>query len=171
MAATHEPKPSMDGIQANHGPGHGKDNRQYLKLGLELAADFVVMFLVMYAMIATLDHFYLNISNVYMTMMMVAPMTLLMLIFMRGMYPSKPRNRIVIALAILAFATGWFGMRTQLGVDDAQLVRSMIPHHSGAILMCREAKLSDPEIKKLCDDIIQAQEKEIGQMKRALERL
>ena len=94
-----------------------------------------------------------------------------MLVFMRDMFQSMPRNLLVIGLAVLFFAVGWFGMRTQLGVDDAQLVRSMIPHHSGAILMCREAKLSNPEIKKLCDDIIQAQEKEIGQMKRALERL
>jgi hypothetical protein len=48
-------------------------------LGLELAADFVVMYLVMYNMIATLDHLYLNINNnVYMTLMMVAPMAVIM---------------------------------------------------------------------------------------------
>lgn len=97
------------------------------------------MFFVMYAMIATLDHLYFNISNVYMTMMM--------------------------------FTTGWAGMRLQLGVGDAQLVRSMIPHHSGAILMCREAKLSDPEVVKLCRDIIAAQKQEIGQLERILQRL
>lgn len=170
MTLSHDAQKSSNVAHSAHASDHG-NNGGYLKLGLELIADFVLMFFIMYAMIATLDHFYFNISNVYMTLMMVAPMALLMLIFMRDMFQSMPRNLLVIGLAVLFFAVGWFGMRTQLGVDDAQLVRSMIPHHSGAILMCREAKLSDPEIKKLCDDIIQAQEKEIGQMKRALERL
>lgn len=169
MTPTHHPKNANHDMHGQDAAGHG-DDRSYLTLGLELAADFVVMFFVMYAMIATLDHFYFNISNVYMTMMMVAPMTLLMLVFMRQMFQSRLRNIVVVGLAIAVFAVGWIGMRTQLGVGDAQLVRSMIPHHSGAILMCREAKLSDPEIRKLCDDIIKAQEKEIGQMKRALER-
>ena len=150
--------------------GHG-DSGPYKSLAVELAADFAVMFVAMYAMIATLDHFYFNISNVYMTMIMIGPMALLMLFFMRAMYPSKQRNLVVIGLAILVFATGWYGMRSQLGVGDAQLVRSMIPHHSGAILMCREAKLSDPEVAKLCRDIIAAQEKEIGQMEQILKRL
>ena len=170
MTTSHDAPKSSDVAHSAHASDHG-NNGGYLKLGLELIADFVLMFFIMYSMMASLDHFYFNISNVYMTLMMVAPMALLMLIFMRDMFQSRPRNLLVIGVAVLFFAVGWFGMRTQLGVDDAQLVRSMIPHHSGAILMCREAKLSDPEIKKLCDDIIQAQEKEIGQMKRALERL
>ena len=170
MTSLHNAPKSADVAHSAHASDNG-NNGPYLKLGLELVADFALMFFIMYAMIATLDHFYFNIGNVYMTLMMVAPMALLMLVFMRDMFQSAPRNLLVIGLAVLFFAVGWFGMRTQLGVDDAQLVRSMIPHHSGAILMCREAKLSDPEIKKLCDDIIQAQEKEIGQMRRALERL
>lgn len=165
--ASHHGQASPDHA-ANGERGNGKS---YLTLGLELAADFVVMFLVMYAMIATLDHFYFNIGNVYMTMMMVAPMALLMLVFMRHMFRSKRGNLVVTIIAIATFATGWIGMRTQAGVDDAQFVRSMIPHHSGAILMCREAKLSDPELVQLCREIIAAQDREISQMKRILERL
>lgn len=152
-------------------PAERENGKSYLTLGLELAADFIVMFFVMYAMIATLDHFYFNIGNVYMTLMMVAPMALLMLVFMRHMFRSKLGNLVVTVVAIGIFATGWIGMRTQAGVGDAQFVRSMIPHHSGAILMCREAKLSDPELVQLCRDIIAAQDREIGQMKRILERL
>lgn len=170
MTATHDPQVNPSGESRQHAADQGS-NRSYLTLSLELAADFAVMFFVMYAMIATLDHLYLNIGNVYMTMMMVAPMALLMLVFMRHMYRSRRGNMIVIMLAIAIFALGWFGMRTQLGVGDAQLVRSMIPHHSGAILMCREAKLSDPELIELCRGIIDAQEREIGQMERILQRL
>ncbi len=145
--------------------------RPYAMLGLEIIADFIVMFLAMYAMIASLDHFYLNIGNVYMTLMMVAPMTLLMLFFMRHMYTWKAANLIVVLAAVALFAVGWFGMRTQAGVNDAQFVRSMIPHHSGAILMCKNAKLSDPQLVKLCRDIIAAQQREIGEMTDILARV
>jgi hypothetical protein len=160
---------------AHRNKEHGRSQRgksnSYLTLGLELAADFFVMFFVMYAMIATLDHFYFNIGNVYMTLMMVAPMALLMLVFMRHMFSSKRGNVAVAAIACGLFAAGWLGMRTQAGVGDEQLVRSMIPHHSGAILMCREAKLADPELVQLCREIVAAQEREIGEMKRILKRL
>lgn len=170
MASTHHQSSDSHGNDANQPSMHG-GHRNYLSLGRELAADFVVMFFVMYTMIATLDHLYLNISNVYMTMMMVAPMAVLMLVFMRHMFQSRPKNMAVIAIAVAVFAVGWFGMRQQVAVGDAQLVRSMIPHHSGAILMCREAKLSDPELIELCREIIDAQEQEIGQMERILQRL
>lgn len=171
----------MDNGHNSHSPSHGGATLQaqspratgnsYGTLFLELVADFAVMFFVMYAMIATLDHFYLNISNVYMTLMMVAPMALLMLVFMRHMFRSKRANLVVTLLAVGLFATGWFGMRTQMGVGDAQLVRSMIPHHSGAILMCRKAKLSDPELIQLCRDIVGAQRREVNQMEHILSRL
>ncbi len=60
----------------------------YTRLGAELAADFVIMYLVMYTMIASLAHLRLNLNNVYMTLMMIAPMALVMLWTMRSMFPS-----------------------------------------------------------------------------------
>jgi uncharacterized protein (DUF305 family) len=56
-------------------------------------------------------------------------------------------------------------------IDDNQFIGSMIPHHSGAILMCREADLVDPELVALCGEITAAQRKEIEQMERIQERL
>ena len=149
--------------------GHGA--HPYRKLFAELALDFVIMFFVMYAMIASAEHLYFNIGNVYMTLMMVAPMMALMIFFMGKMYPSPRANRMLIGLAALIFAVGWFGMREQLGVGDAQFLRSMIPHHSGAILMCEKAKLSDPETVRLCQNIIAAQQREIAQMQTILTRV
>jgi len=46
----------------------------------------------------------------------------------------------------------------------------MIPHHSGAILMCEQAAITDPEIVALCGDIVKAQRDEIAQMKAILAR-
>lgn len=143
----------------------------YLKLGLELVIHFVIMYLVMYTMVASLSHFRLNLNNLYMTLMMVTPMALLMLVLMRHMYPSKRINIVVSATAIVVFALSFWGMRTQMAVSDEEFLRSMIPHHSGAILMCREAAIADPEVRQLCRDIVESQEREITQMEAILDRM
>ena len=156
--------------QVKHLTDH-KMTGSYRRLGVELTIDFVDMYLVMYTMIATLDHFYLNINNVYMTLMMVAPMTLVMLVAMRSMYQSPRLNLIVGAGAVLIFVVSFVAMRTQALVGDKEFLRSMIPHHSGAILMCEQASIKDPEIKTLCEGIISAQKTEIVKMKAILERL
>lgn len=142
----------------------------YLRLGLELAIDFIVMYLVMYTMIATLAHFHLNLNNVYMTLMMLAPMTVIMLVSMRSMFPSRRTNLALCAGAIVIFLVSFIGMRTQAGVGNAEFLRSMIPHHSGAILMCEQASVTDPEIVALCRSIIESQQKEIAQMQAILQR-
>lgn len=142
----------------------------YRSFAIELTLDFIIMYLVMYTMIASLDHFYFNLNNVYMTLMMVSPMAILMLVFMRPMYPSKKTNLLIGGAAALVFAVSFWGMRTQAAVGDTEFLRSMIPHHSGAILMCREASLKDPEVLALCDGIVRSQEREIAQMKAILAR-
>jgi uncharacterized protein (DUF305 family) len=62
-------------------------------------------------------------------------------------------------------------IKQQSAVSDRQFLRSMIPHHAGAILMCEEAEITDPEIKKLCESIRTSQEKEIAQMKSKLKEI
>ena len=47
----------------------------------------------------------------------------------------------------------------------------MIPHHSIAILTSERANISDPRVRKLADDIIKAQKKEIQEMKALIEDL
>jgi uncharacterized protein (DUF305 family) len=69
------------------------------------------------------------------------------------------------------FVLALAGIRSQAAIGDRQFVRSMIPHHSGAILMCREASLADAELRRLCDEISAGQREEIEQMERILARL
>jgi hypothetical protein len=152
----------------HHGP---HDKCRYVQFGVELVIDFIIMFLVMYTMIATIGHLYLNINNFYMTLMMVAPMALVMLISMRSMFPKKNLNMMIGTVAVLVFSLSFIAMRTQAAVGDVQFLRSMIPHHSGAILMCEEASIKDPEIATLCREIIIGQQKEISQMQAILQRL
>ena len=143
----------------------------YGKLGLNLAISAAIMYFVMFAMIAGLGDFYNNLNMLYMALMMVAPMAVLMLVMMGTMYSNRRLNWIIsigfAAVFVLAFA----GIRSQAGIGDRQFVRSMIPHHSGAILMCRQASLADAELRRLCDDISAGQREEIEQMERILARL
>jgi hypothetical protein len=108
-----------------HGQGH------YRHLAVELVVDFAIMYLVMYTMIATLDHFHFNLNNVYMTLMMVAPMAAVMLLAMRAMFPSRRTNIMILLGAAAVFAASFVGMRTQAAIGDTEFLRSMIPHHSG----------------------------------------
>ena len=62
----------------------------------------------------------------------------------------------------------WTAIRMQAAVNDQQFVRSMIPHHAGAILMCTKNRLRDPDLQQLCREIIRSQEAEIERMKAEL---
>ncbi|ASN53434.1 MULTISPECIES: DUF305 domain-containing protein [Sinomonas] len=142
----------------------------YWKLALTLAVSFVIMLLLTYSMIRTWDHFYLNLANAYMALMMVAPMGILMLAVMWGMFKDKRLNIILMAVLAVLFAVVFAFGRFETFIGDRQFLESMIPHHSRAILMCQEASITDPEIKDLCDEIVSSQQKEIDQMKAILER-
>ena len=142
----------------------------YKGLTIELAIDFVIMYFVMYTMIASLNHLYLNINNVYMTLMMVTPMAIVMLVAMRSMFPSKRVNMGIVVGAIIVFVASFIAMRTQAAVGNEQFLRSMIPHHSGAILMCEQSAITDPELAALCEEIVKSQKAEIEQMQRILQR-
>lgn len=75
------------------------------------------------------------------------------------------------AFSVGLFFISLFFIRGQVFVNDTQFLRSMIPHHSSAITMCRESSLSDPEVIELCESIITAQQQEIDQMNSILKRL
>ena len=76
----------------------------------------------------------------------------------------------IIAGSVLAGLIFFLLIRQQTAISDRQFLRSMIPHHAGAILMCEQATINDPEIQELCGAIISSQQSEIDQMKAILER-
>jgi len=161
MKNEHENMKNEDGMMKNH----------YLRLLLMALLSFASMYVLMYAMVKTFADVYPNINQFYMAGLMTAPMVLIELVLMGGMYHNKKLNLAIIALSAIALAGFWFSIRQQTLVADKQFLKSMIPHHSGAILMCREAVITDPEIKQLCGDIINSQAKEIQQMNEILNRL
>lgn len=136
----------------------------YKTFFLMIGMSAVTMFLAMYAMIASLAHFVVNLNMIYMTGLMVAPMTVIMLLFMLHMFKDKRMNSIIIASSAVLFVACLFGIRTQTPIGDAGLLRAMIPHHSSAIVICEHAKLSDLDVQALCKSIVVAQKKEIAEM-------
>lgn len=150
---------------------HEMQKSDYPRFVLELIVDFVIMYLVMYTMINTIDNFHFNLNNAYMTLMMVAPMAIVMTVAMPSMFRSRRVNTFIIAAGVSIFLLSFIGMRTQAGIGDKEFIRAMVPHHSGAILMCREAAISDMELMDLCQQIIKSQQEEIDTMEKILARL
>ena len=146
----------------------GMTSRHYKMLGLNLAISLIIMYIVMFTMIWDADDFVNNVNMFYMALTMATPMGILMLLMMRMMYPDQRLNLMLYAVFALLFILGFWGTRAQWLVGDRQFVRAMIPHHSGAILMCNRASLQDAELRDLCfkpDGIVESQKREIAQMK------
>ena len=140
----------------------------YPKLALMVVLSFIVMYILMYAMVDRLDNVLPNINQFYMAGLMTSAMVVIEIVIMSMMYHNRKWNIIIIALSLLVLIGCYAGIREQIGVSDKQFLKSMIPHHSAAILMCKSTDLTDPEIKQLCDDIIAGQQAEIDQMKEKL---
>jgi uncharacterized protein (DUF305 family) len=142
----------------------------YSSLVFQTTISGIIMYLVMFVMIDSLRDFYNNLNMFYMTLMMVAPMVVLMILSMGYMFASTRANTAIVIGSVLVFFISFGLIRTQTTIDDTAFLRSMIPHHSGAVLMCREAAISDPEIAALCRQIIRSQREEIAQMEAILAR-
>ena len=153
---------------ASHGSSGQTHHGHYGRLLLMMALSFLAMYALMYAMVDQWANVYHNVNQFYMAGLMAAPMLLIELWLMSSMYPDRRRNLILAGVTVAFMLFCWWGIRTQAAVTDRQFIRSMIPHHAGAILMCEENRLKDPELVKLCQEIITSQKQEIAQMKQLL---
>jgi len=79
-------------------------------------------------------------------------------------------NQVVFIVGIIFTIVTTLIIRDQLFVDDDQWLRRMISHHSTALTTSHKIKerTKNAELKKLAEDIIDTQEREIAQMKRLL---
>ena len=155
----------------DHGENHGSHARPYRMLAINMALSLFVMYIVMFSMIDEWRDFRNNPNMFYMALTMWAPMGVFMLATMPRMYPDRRVNLALYAAFVLITAGSYWATREQMAIGDRTFIASMVPHHSGAILMCREAELTDAELIDLCRDISSAQRREIEQMNRIDERL
>jgi uncharacterized protein (DUF305 family) len=150
--------------------GHSKTGH-YGGLALMVLLSFVSMYVLMYAMVDVFDNVQHSLNQVYMAGLMTAPMVIIELALMRSMYSNKKLNAMLLGASVVALIVFWALIRNQAAISDKQFLRSMIPHHAGAVLMCNEAPVVDPEVKQLCRGIISGQQAEIRQMKAKLREL
>lgn len=137
----------------------------YKKLLSMMVLSFASMYILMYAMVDQFANVIPNINQFYMAGLMAAPMVLIELVLMRHMYKDKKLNMIIMAASVLALAVFFICIRQQTGVSDKQFLKSMVPHHAAAILMCQKTEIENAEIKSLCNSIVTGQKQEIEQMK------
>tara|TARA_R110000787_G_scaffold113284_1_gene222446 strand:- start:1207 stop:1701 length:495 start_codon:yes stop_codon:yes gene_type:complete len=144
----------------------------YTKFVLMLAASFVAMYITMYLNSYAIDHVYFSLTRFYMSCLGISAMAIIMFVAMRNMYKNKNKNIGIVAGSIILFITALGLVRTQAPIiGDVLWMKAMIPHHSIAILTSERAAIEDPEVKKLAEDIIKAQKKEIADMKRMINRI
>jgi hypothetical protein len=143
----------------------------YVKFGVMMLTSFVLMYGIMFLNVASVDHVYFSLMRNYMTLLMVSVMAFTMLLFMWSMYKNIKINVAILVGSVLIFGLTLFGVRTQTPISDVQWMQAMIPHHSSAILTSSQVQFSDPEVQKLADEIIEAQVREIEQMKAMIKRL
>lgn len=136
-----------------------------------IATSTTVMLGLMYLNTYSADHIFWSDTRGYMALIMGATMAIVMLAFMLHMYTDKKLNVAIFAGSALVFAASLYLVRSQTTVQDVDWMAAMIPHHSIAILTSERAELSDPRVKKLAVDIIEAQRREIAEMKALIENL
>lgn len=145
--------------------------KAYGKFLAMILASSVLMYIVMYLNTYQLDHVYFSEMRLYMTILSACTMAVVMLLFMMNMLKNKRLNAAIIALSIVVFAGSFYLMRNQTTIDEVDWMEGMIPHHSIAILTSERADIKDPRVRKLADDIIEAQREEIQEMKELIEEL
>ena len=145
--------------------------KMYPKFFLMIVVSTIVMFVLMYLNTYELDHIFFSETRAYMALVMGATMAVIMLLFMRAMYRDKRVNRMILLGSVLVFAVSLWLVRSQVTIEDASWMRAMIPHHSIAILTSERANIKDPRVRNLADGIIEAQRREIGEMKALIQDL
>ncbi len=144
---------------------------KYTKFSIMIATSTLVMFILMYLNTFQMDHVFFSETRAYMALVMGAAMAIIMLAFMLHMYPSAGANVAILILAVIVFSGALWLVRSQRTVEDVSWMKAMIPHHSIAILTSERAQISDPRVRKLADSIIEAQRKEIAEMKALIREL
>lgn len=136
-----------------------------------IATSTVVMFGLMYLNTYALEHVAWSETRVYMAILMGATMAIIMLGYMQSMYRSTTINIAIFVGSAFVFALALWLVRSQATVSGQSYMRAMIPHHSIAILTSNRAQITDPRVRKLAEEIIDAQEREIAEMRYLIAQL
>jgi uncharacterized protein (DUF305 family) len=145
--------------------------KAYARFGAMIATSTLVMLGLMYLNTYRLDHVFFSETRTYMALIMGATMAMVMLAFMLEMHPDRRLNAGIFVGSAIVFCLALWLVRSQATVGDVSYMRAMIPHHSIAILTSERARITDPRVRELADQIIESQRREIAEMKALIEDL
>ncbi len=137
----------------------------YSRFALMIVTSTIVMFGLMYLNTYALEHVFFSQTRAWMALLMGAVMALIMLGFMWAMYQGRGTKIAILLGSVVVFALSLWLVRSQATVDGVSYMRAMIPHHSIAIMTSERAGIVDARNRKLADGIIEAQEREIAEMR------
>ncbi|MCP8936890.1 DUF305 domain-containing protein [Alsobacter sp. SYSU M60028] len=137
----------------------------YTRFAAMIVTSTVVMFALMYLNTWAFDHVFYSQTRTWMALLMGATMAIVMLGFMWSMYRNTAVNVAIMVASVLVFAVSLWLVRSQETVSDIAYMKAMIPHHSIAVMTSDRAHIRDPRVRKLADGILEAQVREIGEMK------
>ena len=143
----------------------------YLRFGAMIVTSTVLMFVLMYSTVYTVDHVWWSQTKFWMALYMGATMAVVMLAFMLTMYENRRANVAIFVGSALVFAASFWLVRSQRTVGDVAWMEAMIPHHSIAILTSERAQIRDPRVRRLADEIIETQRREIAEMESMIDSL
>jgi hypothetical protein len=147
------------------------DPVNYMRFAAMIAFSTLVMFGLMYLNTYALTHVEFSQTRMWMALVMGAAMALIMVGFMWSMYKNRTANVAIAGSSVIVFAAALWLVRSQETVGDVAYMKAMIPHHSIAIMTSERAHIKDPQVRLIADRIIDAQIREIAEMKRAVARL
>ena len=139
--------------------------QMYLRFGAMIATSTLIMFGLMYLNTYSAEHVFFSETRAYMALVMGAAMAAIMLSFMLHMLDNRRLNVAIYIGSAFVFAVALWLVRSQSTVDQVSYMKAMIPHHSIAIMTSERARITDPRVRKLADQIIESQRKEISEMK------
>jgi hypothetical protein len=137
----------------------------YIRFSAMILTSTVVMFILMYLNTYAFEHLFFSETRAYMAVLMGATMAFIMLGYMLGMYKNTSLNIAIFLGAIIVFALSLWLVRSQVTVSGPSFMRAMIPHHSIAVMTSERANIRDARVRKLADEIIAAQRREIAEMR------
>lgn len=143
----------------------------YMRFAAMIATSTVVMLGLMYLNTYAFDHVFYSQTRTWMALLMGAVMAAIMLLFMWGMYPDRRTNTAILIGSVAVFAASLWLVRSQETVGDTAYMKAMIPHHSIAIMTSERAHIRDPRVRRLADQIIEAQIREIDEMRNLLQAI
>lgn len=143
----------------------------YWRFAAMIATSTAVMFGLMYLNTYAFEHALWSETRFWMAFIMGASMAVIMLSFMLNMYSNKMLNIVIYVASVIVFSLALWLVRSQSTITDVDYMKAMIPHHSIAIMTSERAQITDPRVRKLADEIIEAQRREISEMKYLIDQL